>query len=82
MRPRSGSQRNRRQDGDGDDNGVLGASSCSAGRREEKSAVSSRPEPSRAGPRLASPYYHVGWYREGILVQQSGGGLPLGTVLD
>jgi hypothetical protein len=65
--------------GDGDDDGVLGASSCSAGGREEKSAISSSPEPSRAGPRLASPYYHVGWYREGIPVQQSGGGLALGT---
>jgi hypothetical protein len=44
---------------------ALGASSCSSGCPEEKSAIFSGPDSSRAGPRAASPYYHLGRYRGG-----------------
>jgi hypothetical protein len=44
---------------------ALGASSCSSRRREEKGAIFSGPDSSRAGPRAASPYYHLGRYRGG-----------------
>lgn len=41
----------------------VGASSCSRGCCEEKSVIPSSPDSSRAGPRAASPYYHLGRYR-------------------
>jgi hypothetical protein len=66
---RSGVLQYRWPDGDWGWDGVLGASLCSAGRGEGKSVVSCSPEPSRAGPRLVSPYYHLGRYREWNPVQ-------------
>lgn len=55
----------------GGDDGVLDASSCSAGRGREKRTIPGSPKPSRAGLCAASPYYHVGRYREGIPDQRS-----------